>query len=64
MGRCQVAPTVCVGKNYVDNANIEKVKKTINNKNFNPVIPNYINLEKYKKNGGYIIAKKSKRRDF
>ena len=27
MGRCQVAPTVCVGKNYVDKANLNEVKK-------------------------------------
>ena len=32
MGRCNVAPTVCVGKNYVDVANFDKVKKTIDEK--------------------------------
>ena len=58
MGRCQVAPTVCVGKNYVDHANPEIVKKAIDNKDFEPVIPNYINLDRYKKDGGYIIANK------
>ena len=60
MGRCNVAPTVCVGKNYVDVANFDKVKKTIDEKNFDPLIPNYINLSSYKKNGGYEIAKKIK----
>jgi formate dehydrogenase len=30
MGRCDVAPTVCVGKNYVDHATAEKVIETIN----------------------------------
>ena len=60
MGRCNVAPTVCVGKNYVDVANFDKVKKTINEKNFDPFIPDYINLSSYKKNGGYEIAKKIK----
>ena len=58
MGRCNVAPTVCVGKNYVDVANFDKVKKTIDEKNFNPFIPDYINLSSYKKNGGYEIANK------
>jgi NADH:ubiquinone oxidoreductase subunit F (NADH-binding)/NADH:ubiquinone oxidoreductase subunit E len=58
MGRCQVAPTVCVGKNYVDNADIESVKKVIDDKDFEPVIPNYIDLATYIKDGGYIIAKK------
>ena len=60
MGRCNVAPTVCVGKNYVDMANFDKVKKTIDEKNFDPFIPDYINLSSYKKNGGYEIAKKIK----
>ena len=60
MGRCQVAPTVCVGKNYVDNADKERVKKIIEKKEFDPLIPNYINLSSYKKNGGYITAKKIK----
>ena len=58
MGRCNVAPTVCVGKNYVDVANFDKVKKTIDEKNFDPFIPDYINLSVYKKNGGYEIANK------
>ena len=60
MGRCNVAPTVCVGKNYVDVANFDKVKKTIDEKNFDPFIPDYINLSSYKKNGGYEIADKIK----
>ena len=60
MGRCNVAPTVCVGKNYVDEANFDKVKKTIDQKTFDPFIPDYINLSSYKKNGGYEIADKIK----
>ena len=60
MGRCNVAPTVCVGKNYVDVANFDKVKKTIDEKNFDPFIPDYINLSSYKKKGGYKIASKIK----
>ena len=60
MGRCNVAPTVCVGKNYVDVANFDKVKKTIDEKIFDPFIPDYINLSSYKKKGGYEIAKKIK----
>ncbi|MDC3017125.1 NAD(P)H-dependent oxidoreductase subunit E [Pelagibacteraceae bacterium] len=60
MGRCNVAPTVCVGKNYVDVANFDKVKKTIDEKNFDPIIPDYIKLSSYKKNGGYEIANKIK----
>ncbi len=60
MGRCNVAPTVCVGKNYVDEANFDKVKKTIDEKTFDPFIPDYINLSSYKKNGGYEIVEKIK----
>ena len=60
MGRCNVAPTVCVGKNYVDVANFDKVKKTIDEKNLDPFIPDYINLSSYKKKGGYEIANKIK----
>ena len=60
MGRCNVAPTVCVGKNYVDEANFDKVKKTIDEKTFDPFIPDYINLSSYKNKGGYEIANKIK----
>ena len=60
MGRCQVAPTVCVGKNYVDNANLTAVKKTIEDNKFDPIIPDYIDLQQYKKQGGYEVAKKIK----
>ena len=60
MGRCNVAPTVCVGKNYVDEANFDKVKKTIDEKTFDPFIPDYTNLSSYKKKGGYEIANKIK----
>ena len=47
-------------RNYVDVANFDKVKKTIDEKNFDPFIPDYINLSSYKKNGGYEIANKIK----
>ncbi len=60
MGRCDVAPTVCVGKNYVDNATLESVQEAIKNKFFEPVIPKYISLDEYKRNGGYKISAKIK----
>ena len=56
MGRCDVAPTVCVGKNYVDNASASKVEKVIQENRFEVVVPNYISLDEYKKNGGYNIV--------
>ena len=58
MGRCDVAPTVCVGKNYVDNASLGSVAETIKKNDFDAVIPKYISLEEYKKDGGYKIATK------
>ena len=60
MGRCDVAPTVCVGKNYVDNASLASVEDAIKNKNFEAVIPSYISLDEYKKNGGYKISQQIK----
>ena len=56
MGRCDVAPTVCVGKNYVDNASTSKVEKVIQENRFEVVVPAYIPLDEYKKNGGYNIV--------
>ncbi len=56
MGRCDVAPTVCVGKNYVDQASVKSVIETIKNNDFDAVIPNYIDLDQYRKNGGYKIS--------
>ena len=58
MGRCQHAPTVCVGKNYVDNADSKKVLQTINKKDFEVKIPRYINFKEYKLNSGYSLFKK------
>ena len=58
MGRCDVAPTVCVGKNYVDHATAEKVIKTINNKDFKAKIVKYKNFENYTNDGGYSLIKK------
>ena len=55
MGRCQNAPTVCIGKNYVDNANLEKINLFIEEKNYSPIVNNYINYENYKMKNGYKI---------
>ena len=60
MGRCDVAPTVCVGKNYVDQASLKSVIETIKNNDFDAVIPNYIDLDQYRKNGGYKISEQVK----
>ena len=60
MGRCDLAPTVCVGKNYVDNATIISVEETIKKKEFDALIPKYTSLDIYKQNGGYKISNKIK----
>ena len=58
MGRCDVAPTVCVGKNYVDKATTEKVIETIDKKDFEAKIPNYKTYEEYINDGGYLLIEK------
>ena len=58
MGRCQQAPTVCVGKNYVDKADSKKVLQIINKKDFEAKIPRYISFKEYKLNNGYGLFKK------
>ena len=58
MGRCHSAPTVCVGKNYIDHAKTEEVLKTIKEKKFKAKIPKYISFKKYIENGGYKILQK------
>ena len=60
MGRCQVAPTVCVGKNYIDKASSKAVINAINSNKFESIIPNYINYKEYLSKGGYQISKKVK----
>ena len=58
MGRCHSAPTVCVGKNYIDNATSNDVLEAIKLKKFNTIIPNYIKFDDYVSKGGYKIFKK------
>ena len=58
MGRCDVAPTVCVGKNYVDHATVEKVINVIEKKDFSVKIPDYKTYEQYVNEGGYSLIKK------
>ena len=58
MGRCQHAPTVCVGKNYVDKANINKVIESIKNKKFISEIPKYVDFKNYKLDNGYKLFSK------
>ena len=57
MGRCHQAPVVEVGKKHITNANLEKIKTSIESKDIKPITPEYINFENYTKSGGYKILK-------
>ena len=53
MGRCETAPVTEVGHHHVVNASPEAVLKAIEQEDFHAVIPDYIDLEAYRKEGGY-----------
>ncbi len=53
IGRCQHAPAAVVGKNPVDCASYELIRKKIQQKSILPEIPKYIDFEKYRLSGGY-----------
>jgi formate dehydrogenase len=60
MGKCDFAPALEVEHNHVDNATLDKVNDVIINKDFHPKETNFINLKKYKNDGGYSLFKKIK----
>ncbi|MDE0529845.1 MAG: NAD(P)H-dependent oxidoreductase subunit E [Albidovulum sp.] len=53
MGRCDTAPTLELGHNHIDFANMEKVVKAIEAKQIHPRIPEYEIYASYRNNGGY-----------
>lgn len=55
IGRCQSAPAAVVKFNPVDNATFEKVKKTVDARAYEPIIPHYIEIDEYQSKGGYEI---------
>ena len=55
MGRCFSAPVCEVGHRHIDQASVEKVELIVNQKDFEPEIPNYEDLNKYQLNGGYKV---------
>ena len=65
IGRCQHAPVAVVGKNPVDCASYELIRKKIQQKSIFPEIPKNIDFEKYRLSGGYnlfqecILSKKT-----
>ncbi|EFO32966.1 NAD-reducing hydrogenase HoxS subunit alpha [Roseibium sp. TrichSKD4] len=53
IGRCASAPTVQVGKRAVDNASELSVKAAVFEGASEAEVPAYVNLEAYRKDGGY-----------
>ncbi len=58
VGRCQHAPVAVVGQNPIHQATTESVTTAVKNLDIKEKTTNYINLEKYKTNGGYQTLKK------
>ena len=57
IGRCDSAPVAVVGKNPVLHATVEKIITLVGNKNTQPSLPNYTDLESALEEGGYNIYK-------
>ena len=53
VGRCQHAPVAVVGKNPVDQATPELVKKHVEKNAVLPTLPEYMNFAEYQQSGGY-----------
>ena len=53
VGRCNKAPVVVVGKNPVEEANLEKVQAVIESKVFDAPLPDVFTYEEYRDSGGY-----------
>jgi len=53
VGRCQHAPVAVVGKNPVDQATPELVKKHVEKNAVLPTLPEYVNFTEYQQSGGY-----------
>ena len=61
MGRCYTAPTVEIGHNHVDYADLNKVKKAIDTNDIHPKIPDYEEYKDYILLGGYKTLTKVKK---
>ena len=61
MGRCFAAPTIEIGHNHIDYANLNKVQVAIKNNDIFPKIPNYQDYNSHLTLGGYKILKEIRR---
>lgn len=57
VGRCDTAPVAVVGQNPVDHATSERVAQTVAQNQTAPTLPDYINYDVYKKDGGYQLLR-------
>ncbi|MGB8856216.1 MAG: NAD(P)H-dependent oxidoreductase subunit E [Burkholderiales bacterium] len=57
VGRCDTAPVAVVGQNPVDHATSERVAQTAAQNQIAPTLPDYINYDAYKKDGGYQLLR-------
>ena len=53
MGRCDTAPTLEIGHNHIDHATVDKVRASIQARDFRPRMPDYQVLQAYLADGGY-----------
>ena len=57
VGRCQHAPVAVVGKNPIDSATPESVRKCVGRNEILPTLPQYTNFAEYQQSGGYQLFK-------
>ena len=53
MGRCETAPVAEIGHRHVDNATVESLITAAGSGDTSPVIPTYVDFDKYRADGGY-----------
>ncbi len=53
VGRCAEAPIAVVGTNPIEFADTSKVSEAIGNHSIKATVPNYLNIDEYRKVGGY-----------
>jgi NADH:ubiquinone oxidoreductase subunit F (NADH-binding)/NADH:ubiquinone oxidoreductase subunit E len=58
VGRCDMAPTVEVGHNFVDRASVETVSEAVVHRHVHPDLPDYIGLDGYVAAGGYELLRR------
>ena len=55
VGRCAGAPAARVGDREVENATVEGLKRDVREQRTDVVVPKYVGLAEYRKNGGYAL---------